>query len=75
MFIKKLKLLAVLVFEIFSIFRSFLQDSYYIFFIFLFYDYRVSLAPVACGALNLTVAAGGGKATISCPPRPTISDR
>jgi hypothetical protein len=34
-------------------------------FIFLFYDYRVSLDPVACGALNLKCAAGGGKATIS----------
>jgi hypothetical protein len=27
--------------------------------------YRVSLDPVACGALNLKCAAGGGKATIS----------
>ena len=27
--------------------------------------HRVSLDPVACGALNLKCAAGGGKATIS----------
>jgi len=50
LFIKKLKLLAVAVFEIFSIFRPYFRDSYYIFFIFIFYDYRVSLDPVACGA-------------------------
>jgi hypothetical protein len=29
------------VFEIFSIFRPYFRDSYYILFIFLFYDYRV----------------------------------
>jgi len=34
-------------------------------FVFLWDVYRVSLAPVACGALNLKCAAGGGKATIS----------
>ena len=34
-------------------------------FVFLWNVYRVSLAPVACGALNLKCAAGGGKATIS----------
>jgi hypothetical protein len=34
------------VFEIFSIFRLYFRDSYYILFIFLFYDYRVSLDPV-----------------------------
>ncbi|CAA9316163.1 hypothetical protein AVDCRST_MAG84-1073 [uncultured Microcoleus sp.] len=44
--IKKLKLLAVPVFEIFSIFRPYFRDGYYILFIFLFYDYRVSLDPV-----------------------------
>ena len=38
--------------------------------------YRVSLAPVACGALNLKCAAGGGKGHNQLtPPRPTISDR
>jgi len=41
LFIKKLKLLAVPVFEIFSIFRPYFRDGYYILFIFLFYDYRV----------------------------------
>ena len=34
-------------------------------FVFLWDVYRVSLDPVACGALNLKCAAGGGKATIS----------
>ena len=34
-------------------------------FVFLWDVNRVSLAPVACGALNLKCAAGGGKATIS----------
>jgi hypothetical protein len=59
-FVKKLKLLAVPVFGVFSIFRPYFGDSYYIFFIFIFYDYRVSPHPVACGALNLKCAAGGG---------------
>src|SRR4028118_908140 len=37
-------------------------------FVFLFYDYRVSPHPVACGAINLKGAAGGGRARLSCPP-------
>ena len=45
-------------------------------FVFLWDVYRVSLAPVACGALNLKCAAGGGKGHNQLtPPRPTISDR
>jgi hypothetical protein len=37
--------------------------------------YRVSLDPVACGALNLKCAAGGGRPQSANPPRPTIGDR
>src|SRR4028119_1366224 len=36
--------------------------------------YRVSLAPVACGALNLKCAAGGGKRSQSAnPPGPRLA--
>jgi hypothetical protein len=71
LFVKKLKLLAVRVFGGFSIFRPYFRDSYYILFIFLFYDYRVSpgitgyhrvsLDPVFFGGLAAlgTGAAGG----------------
>jgi hypothetical protein len=41
----------------------------YLFIFYIFYIlYRVSPHPVACGALNLKCAAGGGRATLSCPP-------
>jgi hypothetical protein len=74
LFVKKLKLLAVPVFGVFSIFRPYFRDGYYILFIFLFYDYRVSLAPVACGALNLKCAAGGGKGHNQLtPPGPRLA--
>jgi hypothetical protein len=62
LFIKKLKLLAVPVFGVFSIFRLYFRDSYYILFIFLFYDYRVSLDPVIfdlAGLRRSWNAAGG----------------
>jgi hypothetical protein len=44
---------------------KFLRLDIILCFVFLWDVYRVSLAPVACGALNLKCAAGGGKATIS----------
>jgi hypothetical protein len=73
LFIKKLKLLAVPVFEIFSIFRPYFRDGYYILFIFLFYDYRVSLDPVIlCGACGAPYTRPGGRATLSCPPGPRL---
>ncbi len=51
----------------------FFRGSYYIFFIFIFYDYRVSPHPVACGALNLKCAAGGGGPRLAVPPGPRFS--
>jgi hypothetical protein len=62
LFVKKLKLLAVPVFGVFSIFRPYFRDGYYILFIFLFYDYRVSLDPVIfrlAGLRRTSDAAGG----------------
>jgi hypothetical protein len=74
LFIKKLKLLAVSVFGFFSIFRPYFRDGYYILFIFLFYDYRVSLNPVILrGACDAPETRPGGRATLSCPPGPRLA--
>ncbi len=54
---------------------KFLKLSSISLFVFFGEFYRVSLDPVACGALNLKCAAGGERPQSANPPRPTISDR
>jgi len=49
------------------------SNGFAILFIFLFYDYRVSLDPVIlCGACGAPETRPGGRATLSCPPGPRL---